>query len=315
MRRQLLLAMVPLCATTRDALGFDPLPLDDDDPLRIVRVLDDEHGFVRVVDVMGDDRRIVAAARVTYSSTAAEARTAAQDRALIRYLMAHEHTSPTEMCELTVHVRAPLAIVKQWQRHRTGSYNEVSARYTQLPPDRCYVPPPRWIAPQSSDNHQGRQESSPASPYDAARIAGAMDRVNQTCADTYKRLADGDQVALEVARFVQPQSLYTEFWYKTDLHNLLHFLRLRLAPNAQLEIRRYAQALAMIVAAWVPVTWRAFCDHRLNAVALSANDARVLRCWLRGETVDAERAQREFDVGARAYRRLVDEFTLPPQSS
>lgn len=233
-----------------------------------------DHGFVRVVDAMGEDTAIVQAARVSYG---AGTKTPSDDRSLIRYLMRHEHTTPFEMVEIKLHVKMPIFVARQWLRHRTANVNEVSARYSVLPGE-FYVP--GEIAYQSEFNGQGRSGPMPRLVADFLRTEMAEDM--QRAADHYaKNVAEkghaGEGMARETARIALPLGTYTEFYWKIDGHNLLHFLRLRMDAHAQEEIRVYAFAIAKIVAAWLPKTWEAFEDYRLNAHTFSGPEMQVLR--------------------------------------
>jgi len=228
-----------------------------------VKVLD--KGFVRLVDVMGDDRRITQAARVSYGGGT---KTVREDAALIDYLMRHRHTSPFEMVEFTFHVKAPIFVTRQWFRHRTASVNEISARYSVLK-DEFYEPGPAELRAQSSTNKQVGEGSLPA---EAAREAAAQigDTYREVYASYEKLLELG--LARELARSVLPVGIYTEFYWKQDLHNLLHFLKLRLDYHAQEEIRAYARAVAGFVKEQVPLVWSSFEEHVLEAVTLSASE-------------------------------------------
>jgi thymidylate synthase (FAD) len=247
-----------------------------------------DHGFVRVVDYMGDDAAVVQAARVSYG---AGTRAVRDDRGLIRYLVRHRHTTPIEMCELKLHVKLPIFVARQWIRHRTANVNEVSARYSIL--DReFYLPAPADLAAQSSTNRQGR--GAPLSPEEAAGVLDLLRRDATQAATTYERLLndrgdgeatdpDAPQLARELARINLGLGTYTQWYWKIDLHNLLHFLSLRADPHAQLEIRRYADAIGSIVADWVPHVWEAFEDYRLRGTTLSRQEWDVVRGLARGE--------------------------------
>jgi thymidylate synthase (FAD) len=235
------------------------------------------HGFVRVVDYMGNDASIAAAARVSYGRHEAE-RTEAQDARLIRYLMEHRHTSPSEMARIKMHVKVPIFVARQWMRHRTMSFNEISARYTSLPTE-VYVPDAATICSPPTHNKQGRGEPLPADL--AADVAETIGNLSAGTVGWVGILSMGDAfspaIAPEIARMVGPVNQYTEFVVSADLHNLLHFLTLRLDSHAQREIRDYAEVIAGIVAAWVPATWSAFLDFRRDAVTLSGPEIRTLR--------------------------------------
>ena len=223
-----------------------------------------DHGFVRVVDYMGDDAAIVQAARVSYG---AGTKTARDDAGLIRYLMRHWHSTPFEMCELKLHVKLPVFVARQWIRHRTANVNEYSARYSIL--DReFYIPAPR--AP------RGAVAGQQPGPRRGARRRGGGAGAGSCCArtarpayDHYEAMLsqDGQQgLARELARMNLPANVYTQWYWKVDLHNLFHFLRLRADAHAQYEIRAYAEVLCEVVKDWVPAAYAAFEDYRLNAV-------------------------------------------------
>jgi thymidylate synthase (FAD) len=226
---------------------------------------------------MGNDALIARAARVSYGRHDAD-RGDVADRRLIRYLMEHRHTSPFEMCRIVFHVKLPIFVARQWMRHRTMSFNEISARYTSLPTE-VYVPEPATICGPPTHNKQGRGEPLPADL--AADVAETINDLTTAAVAWVGTLTTGEDIcpaiAPEIARMVGPLNQYTEFVVSADLHNLLHFLTLRLDSHAQREIRDYAEVIAGIVAAWVPATWSAFVDHRLDAVTLSGPEARALR--------------------------------------
>jgi thymidylate synthase (FAD) len=242
---------------------------------RKLKVLDD--GFVRVVDYMGTDDAIVQAARVSYGSGTKKAR---EDRALIRYLMRHFHTTPFEMCEVKLHVRVPMDAWRQWIRHRTANVNEYSTRYSIAIDGAQRTAPDEWRM-QSTDNKQGSAgwiESSVGK-----ELTAAEERLLEETRRVYRdRLGKG--VAREQARKDLPLSTYTEAYWKVDLHNLLHFLWLRMDSHAQWEIRQFANTIGNeIVSRWVPATWEAFKDYRLNAVGLSRLESELLRLLVSGD--------------------------------
>jgi thymidylate synthase (FAD) len=228
------------------------------------------HGFVRVVDTMGDDRAIVRAARVTAQTT----KQISSDRGLLRYLLRHHHGTPFEMCEICLHVRVPMDIWRQWIRHRTASVNEVSSRYGALTPEFASTDPEEWRTAAG----RLRPGGTPGLfKQDAGKIFSIAEReLWDNAEDAYRELLAAG-VAPEMARKVLPLGTYTEAYWKIDLRNLLHFLELRLAPGAQAEIREYAEAIAKIVQEWVPLTWEAFKDYRLDAVTLTGPELRALR--------------------------------------
>ncbi len=244
------------------------------------RVLD--AGFVRLVDYMGDDAAIVQAARVSYGKGTKRVH---EDRALVRYLMRHSHTTPFEMCEIKLHVRVPMDVWRQWIRHRTANVNEYSTRYSEAIDAAQATPPDAWRL-QSAGNRQG--SSGLLQPDAGARLSEEEASLQRRARDVYQaRIAAG--VAREQARKDLPLSTYTEAYWKIDLHNLLHFLDLRMDPHAQQEIRAYADVIGHeIVARWVPVAWDAFLDYRRHAVHLSRMETAIVGALASG---DPERAR------------------------
>jgi len=254
-----------------------------------------DHGFIRVVDYMGNDASVVQAARVSYGEGT---KTALQDRGLLRYLMRHGHTSPFEMCEIKLHVKLPIFVARQWVRHRTASINEVSARYSTLPHE-CYTPDPADCAFQSTDNKQGR--GAPMSPHNAGVTRQEMQHAYRA-SKTSHDLMTGRNTSRELARIVQPVAQYTEWYWSIDLHNLFHFLALRMHPHAQLEIRRYAEVISEITRAWVPLSWEAWRDYRLNAERLSGPQAAVIRRICDGEHL----TRGDTTLSRREWSQVVD---------
>jgi thymidylate synthase (FAD) len=256
-----------------------------------IRVLDD--GFVRVVDYMGDDAAIVQAARVSYGKGTKRLH---EDRGLIRYLIRHAHTTPFEMCEIKLHVRAPMDLWRQWIRHRTASVNEYSTRYSEAIDAAQRTSPEAWRL-QSTGNRQGSSGHLP--PEHGTRLSAEESALQRQARDIYEaRLAAG--VAREQARKDLPLSTYTEAYWKIDLHNLLHFLNLRMDEHAQEEIRAYANVIGeQIVAKWVPVTWEAFLDYRRGATGLSRLESVILAALASG---DRERATAIADEGGFVSR-------------
>lgn len=233
------------------------------------RVLDD--GFVRVVDYMGGDGAIVQAARVSYGRGTKRLH---EDRGLIRYLLRHRHTTPFEMCELKLHVRVPMDCWRQWIRHRTANVNEYSTRYSVAIDAAQRTDPTAWRT-QATNNRQGS-----AGGLDASQGAALSNReatLHQLSRQVYEeRLAAG--VAREQARKDLPLATYTEAYWKIDLHNLLHFLELRMAPHAQQEIRAYASTIGHeIVGRWCPIAWDAFNDYRSGALTLTRHEVAIVR--------------------------------------
>lgn len=247
----------------------------EDSMVRATPVLD--HGFVRVVDYMGDDFAIVQAARVSYGDGTKSVR---DDEGLIRYLMRHQHTTPFEMCEIKLHVKMPIFVARQWIRHRMANINEISARYSILDKE-FYVPEMEHIAVQSTDNKQGRDAS--LSGENAAIVQAYMKAGANNAFDDYAELIDDYDVARELARVGLPLSTYTQFYWKVDLHNLLNFLKLRMDSHAQYEIRAYASAIADFVVDWVPMAYKAFENYKLNAVTFSAHEMEILKSILSNE--------------------------------
>ena len=244
-----------------------------------------DHGFVRVIDYMGNDAAIVQAARVSYGAGTKKVN---DDSGLIRYLMRHWHSTPFEMCELMLHVKLPIFVARQWIRHRTANVNEYSARYSIM--DReFYIPEPQHLAAQSTVNNQGR-----GAVLEGAEAARGLEILKSDAARSYDHYEamlsqDGQQgLARELARMNLPANIYTQWYWKVDLHNLFHFLRLRADAHAQYEIRIYAEAIAKVVADWVPVAYGAFEDYRMGGTTLSAKAMAVLKRRLAGETVTQE---------------------------
>lgn len=250
-------------------------------------VLDD--GFVRVVDYMGGDASVVQAARVSYGTGT---RRVHQDRGLIRYLLRHRHTTPFEMCELKLHVRVPMDAWRQWIRHRSASVNEYSTRYS-IAIDAAQATPTGAWRRQAEGNRQGSEGF--LDEADGAALTAQERRLHAEARRVYdERLAKG--VAREQARKDLPLSTYTEAYWKVDLHNLLHFLRLRMDAHAQLEIRAYAEAIGReIVAHWCPITWEAFLEYQMESIGFSGREARILAHLTAGRA-DAALAEAE-DAG------------------
>lgn len=232
-----------------------------------------DHGFIRLIDYMGDEGAVVQAARVSYG---AGTKSKSDDRGLIRYLMRHWHTTPFEMCEIKLHVKLPVFVARQWIRHRTASVNEYSARYSILKSE-FHLPEAEDLARQSKTNKQGREGGYDKDEVKVIRrgMARAYEQANLTYTDL---LDENDlDLARETAREVLPLSTYTEWYWKINLHNLLHFLRLRADPHAQKEIRVYADVICRIVETWLPSVWEAFVDYRLEAHTFSRQEMDILR--------------------------------------
>ncbi len=246
-----------------------------------LKVLDD--GFVRVVDYMGDDASIVQAARVSYGKGTKKIH---EDRGLIRYLLRHRHTTPFEMCEIKLHVRVPMDCWRQWIRHRSASVNEYSTRYSLAIDAAQSTTPGEWRM-QSTGNRQGSAGFVDATAGDA--LTREETELHEQSRRVYEaRIEKG--VAREQARKDLPLSTYTEAYWKIDLHNLLHFLALRMDDHSQLEIRSYAKRIGEdIVSKWVPFTWEAFLDYRVNAMALTGIERDVVRAIAKGDLAAARK--------------------------
>jgi thymidylate synthase (FAD) len=266
-----------------------------------------DHGFVRVVDYMGDDAAIVQAARVSYGRGT---RAANEDKGLIRYLMRHRHSTPFEMCEIKYHVKLPIFVARQWIRHRTANVNEYSARYSIL--DReFYLPAPAQLAAQSSVNRQGRGDVLEGE--EARRVLDLLREDATRNYDHYLEMLNEDEqgqvldegrsgLARELARMNLTLNAYTQWYWKTDLHNLFHFLSLRADAHAQYEIRVYAEAMMRTAEAWVPIAAGAFRDYRLGAVTLSAQMLSIVQRMVAGEQV----AQEGSGLSKREWRELME---------
>ena len=265
-----------------------------------------DHGFVRVIDYMGDDNAVVQAARVSYGKGTKKV---SEDKGLIHYLMRHRHSTPFEMCEIKFHVKLPIFVARQWIRHRTANVNEYSARYSIL--DReFYIPAPELLAAQSAANRQGRGEVLQGA--EAARVLDILKSDSTQVYDHYAEMLnereDGSRVdahreglARELARMNLSLNFYTQWYWKIDLHNFMHFLSLRADPHAQYEIRVYAEAMLDVLKRWTPLTCEAFEQHRLNAVTLSKGALGVMKRMLKGEAVSAETS----GLGKREWAELM----------
>ena len=268
------------------------------------RVLD--NGFVRVVDYMGSDSSIVQAARVSYGQGTKQVQ---EDRGLVRYLIRNRHSTPFEMCEIKLHVRVPMDCWRQWIRHRTASVNEYSTRYSIAIDSAQRTPSDGWRA-QSAANRQG--SGSNLDPNVGARLSEQESNFLKQSRDIYEeRLSVG--VAREQARKDLPLSTYTEAYWKTDLHNLLHFLELRMEAHAQSEIRAYATIIGEeIVRRWCPIAWEAFGDYRLNAITLTRSEVSILQALRKAPELEKQAAIAAGLLGPDGKRRKgnreLDEF-------
>ncbi len=273
---------------------FEPLPVLD-------------HGFVRVIDYMGDDAAIVQSARVSYGKGTKKTR---GDAGLINYLMRHRHTTPFEMCEIKYHIKLPIFVARQWIRHRTANVNEYSARYSIL--DReYYIPAPDQLGTQSRSNRQGR--GGVLEGDEAAEVLQMLKDDAERCFTDYEHMLNEDEkgevidngrqgLARELARMNLTLNAYTQWYWKIDLHNLLHFLSLRADPHAQYEIRVYAEAMLETLKRWVPVTFEAFSNYRLGGAQVSAQGIEVIKRMVGGEAV----TQEDSGMSAREWRELME---------
>lgn len=275
-----------------------------------------DHGFVRLVDYMGGDASIAQAARVSYG---AGTKKVSEDEGLIRYLMRHHHTTPFEMVDLKFHAKMPIFVARQWIRHRTASVNEISARYSIIK-DEFYIPDPDVVCVQAKNNKQGREE--PVTVEQAGLIREIFQKDSDRAYDVYELLLntaeDGKtpldpskpQLAREIARMNLPVNIYTEWYWKANLHNVLHFLGLRMDPHAQHEIRVYANAMADMVKRVAPVSMKAFEDYRLNAMTLSALDIQALQIYSFNKDIDIAASifptKRERDEFSKKFDKLFN---------
>jgi len=268
-----------------------------------------DHGFVRVVDYMGDDSSIVQAARVSYGKGTKKVST---DSGLIKYLMRHRHSTPFEMCEIKYHVKLPIFVARQWIRHRTANVNEYSARYSILDKE-FYLPAKENLAAQSTSNRQGRGEVINGKQADNILDMLKKD-AEQTYADYEKMLNekfDGSTIdknnkglARELARMNLTLNTYTQWYWKTDLLNLLNFLSLRADSHAQYEIRAYADVMIDSLKKWVPITFDAFMDYRVGGMELSAKGKKVIQKLIKGEKCDLESS----NLSKREWNELMQSF-------
>lgn len=268
-----------------------------------------DHGFVRVVDYMGDDSAVVQAARVSYGKGTKKSQ---EDKNLIFYLMRHKHTTPFEMCEIKFHIKLPIFVARQWVRHRTASINEYSARYSVLDKE-FYIPSPENLTAQSASNRQGREDLTLDETY-TGQVLALLKEDSETLYSHYDYLLnepesphfseDRPALARELARMNLSLNYYTQWYWKINLHNLLHFLRLRADSHAQYEIRVYAEVMLDLVRKWVPAVYEAFCEYHKNGTSLSAKALEVLRHALSGQPV----SQDSSGLGVREWNELCAVF-------
>ncbi len=276
-----------------EEIMFKPLPVLD-------------HGFVRIIDYMGDDAAIVQAARVSYGKGTTKV---SDDAGLLNYLLRHRHSTPFEMCEIKYHIKLPIFIARQWIRHRTANVNEYSARYSVL--DReFYIPDQVNLATQSQSNRQGRGEV-----LEGKEAAAVLDLLRDDAENNYNHYVEmlnedesghiidesRDGLSRELARMNLTLNTYTQWYWKIDLHNLLHFLSLRADEHAQYEIRVYAEAIMETVKRWCPITYDAFIDHRVNSVTLSGKAIQVVKKMIDGVSIEQE----ESGLSKREWRELM----------
>jgi len=270
-----------------------------------------DHGFIRVVDYMGDDTSIVQAARVSYGKGTKKVST---DAGLIKYLMRHWHSTPFEMCEIKYHVKLPIFIARQWIRHRTANVNEYSARYSILDKE-FYLPDPKHLAAQSQSNRQGRGDI-----LEGEKAKQVLDLLKGDAEQTYNNYEmmlneryDGSVInenvvglARELARMNLTLNTYTQWYWKTDLLNLMNFLRLRADQHAQYEIRAYADSMLDTLKKWVPITYEAFMDYRVGGTEVSAKGKLVIQKLIKGEKILME----DSGLSKREWNELMEAFNL-----
>ena len=274
-----------------------------------IEVLD--HGFVRVIDYMGDDSSVVQSARVSYGKGTKKI---SNDKGLIKYLMRHRHSTPFEMCEIKFHIKLPIFIARQWIRHRTANVNEYSARYSILDKE-FYIPSAKNLAAQSQINNQGRGDA--LTDDEASNVIQILKNDAEQTYANYETLLNENSsggvldegksgIARELARMNLTLNTYTQWYWKIDLNNLLHFLALRADDHAQYEIRVYADVMLDLVKKWVPLTYEAFEDYRMGGTELSAKEIKLMRKLLKGEKVSFE----EEGLSKREWSELQRKFDL-----
>ena len=270
-----------------------------------------DHGFIRVIDYMGDDTSIVQAARVSYGKGTKKVNT---DAGLIKYLMRHWHSTPFEMCEIKYHIKLPIFIARQWIRHRTANVNEYSARYSILDKE-FYLPSKENLAAQSTNNRQGRGEV--ISGEQAKEVLNLLKGDAERTYDNYETMLneryDGSIIdekksglARELARMNLTLNTYTQWYWKTDLLNLMNFLRLRADHHAQYEIRAYADVMLDTLKRWVPITYEAFMDYRVGGTEISSKGKAVIKKLIKGENISID----ETDLSKREWNELMNAFNL-----
>ena len=270
-----------------------------------------DHGFIRVIDYMGNDNSIVQAARVSYGKGTKKVST---DAGLIKYLMRHWHSTPFEMCEIKYHIKLPIFIARQWIRHRTANVNEYSARYSILDKE-FYLPEPKHLAAQSKSNRQGRGQT-----LQGEQAKKVLDLLKKDAETTYKNyeimlnekydgsIIDENQngLARELARMNLTLNTYTQWYWKTDLLNLMNFLRLRADHHAQYEIRAYADVMLDTLKRWTPTTYEAFMDYRVGGTEVSSKGKQILKKFIKGEKVNYD----DSGLSKREWNELMEAFEL-----
>lgn len=279
-----------------------------------IKVLD--HGFVRVIDYMGNDNAVTQAARVSYGKGT---KTIQSDKALINYLMRNAHTSPFEMCEIKFHIKVPIFIARQWIRHRTANINEYSGRYSVMS-NEFYIPEKNQIMEQSKDNKQGRGNLLESDLTE--KVLKDIKNISDQAFEMYNKLINLEEnkantknqeeqakkvgLARELARIILPLSSYTEFYWKIDLHNLLHFLFLRTHSHAQYEIREYANVMIDIVKKWTPITYDAFVNYKQKSVRISKEGHKVINDALKNKNIN----KKDYSLSNREWEELEEQFNL-----
>jgi thymidylate synthase (FAD) len=272
-----------------------------------------DHGFVRVVDYMGNDSSVVQAARVSYGQGTKKVNA---DKGLINYLMSHRHTTPFEMCEIKFHIKLPIFVARQWIRHRTASVNEYSARYSVME-DEFYIPRVENLAAQSKINHQGRDESRVLSVNEQEKVLEILKQDSRNCYNHYLEMINQDKngnpadatkdgLARELARMNLPINCYTQWYWKINLHNLFHFLNLRADPHAQYEIRVYADIMMDLVKKWVPHSLEAFVKYRMDSKEFSGAAIQLIKRMISGEKI----TQEESGLSLREWNEFKNNLSL-----
>lgn len=277
-----------------------------------ITVLD--HGFVRVIDYMGDDSAIVQAARVSYGRGTKKT---LEDQGLINYLFRHNHTTPFEMCEIKLHIKMPIFVARQWLRHRTANINEYSARYSVLDQE-FYIPNIKNLSPQSLANKQCRNQGDTIGDAEAKKVLQILQKDATTCYQHYLEIMNLDEktnlatdanaqgIARELARMNLTLNYYTQLYWKIDLHNLLHFLKLRCSDHAQFEIRKYAKIILNIVEKWVPYAYEAFMQYKMDAIILSNRGFQIMKKILKN---DKKINQANSGLSQREWSELMQYIT------